>query len=243
MLIVCRGGGSIEDLWSFNEEVVARAILASPVPVVTGIGHETDFTIADFVADARAPTPTGAATLASPGRDELSRLLLQQAHRLLRVFRRGLEDRMQRLDFLSRRLVHPGERIRNQLAELRHLTTRLTGAWARGLEDLGWQARELGLRLMANVPDVAGRQRESAELARRLREAARRRVEAASTLLARLDANLKHLNPQSVLERGYSITESAAGRIVRDGAQLAVGEEVTITFARGRVGAQVKRKG
>ena len=94
VLIVCRGGGSIEDLRSFNEEAVARAILTSPVPVVTGIGHETDFTIADFVADARAPTPTGAATLASPGRDELSRLLLQQAHRLLRVFRRGLEDRI-----------------------------------------------------------------------------------------------------------------------------------------------------
>ena len=243
VLIVCRGGGSIEDLWSFNEEAVARAILASPVPVVTGIGHETDFTIADFVADARAPTPTGAATLASPGRDELSRLLLQQAHRLLRVFRRGLEDRMQRLDFLSRRLVHPGERIRNQLAELRHFTTRLAGAWVRGLEDLGWQARELGLRLMANVPDVAGRHRESAELARRLREAARRRWDAAATLLARLDANLLHLNPQSVLERGYSITESAAGRIVREAAQLAVGEDVTITFARGRVGAQVKRKG
>lgn len=243
VLIVCRGGGSIEDLWSFNEEVVARAILASPVPVVTGIGHETDFTIADFVADSRAPTPTGAATLASPGRDELNRMLLQQAHRLLRVFRRGLEDRMQRLDYLSRRLVHPGERIRNQLAELRHFTTRLSGAWTRTLEDLGWQARELGLRLKASVPDVAGRRRESAELARRLREAARRRWDAAATVLARLDANLLHLNPQSVLERGYSITESAAGRIVREAEQLAVGEDVTITFARGRVGAQVKRKG
>ena len=139
---------------------------------------------------------------------------------------------MQRLDFLSRRLVHPGERIRNQLAGLRHLASRLTGAWERGLEDLGWQLRELGLRLKAGAPDVAGRHRESAELARRLREAARRRLETAAALLAHLDASLKHLNPRSVLERGYSITEAADGSIVRDGLRLAVGDDVTITFAR-----------
>ncbi len=242
VLIVCRGGGSIEDLWSFNEEVVARAIVASAIPIVTGIGHETDFTIADFVADARAPTPTGAAALASPARDELSRLLRQQAYRLLRVFQRGLENRMQRLDILSHRLTHPGERIRNQLGELRHLATRLTGAWGRQAEERGWQARELGLRLIGSAPDVAGRSRASAELARRLREAGRRRLDSAATLLVRLDASLKHLNPELVLARGYSITEAADGRIVREAARLDIGEDVTITFAQGKVGAQVKRK-
>jgi exodeoxyribonuclease VII large subunit len=241
VLLVCRGGGSIEDLWSFNEEVVARSIVASAIPVVTGIGHETDFTIADFAADARAPTPTGAAALVSPDRDELSRELQHQAHRLLRVFRRGLENRMQRLDYLSRRLTHPGERIRNQVAELRHLATRLVGAWQRSLEDLGWQARELGLRLSAGAPDVARHGRETAQLARRLREAGRRRLDSTATLLVRLDASLKHLNPRSVLARGYSITESAAG-IVRDASRLEIGEEVTIAFARGKVGARVNRK-
>jgi len=243
VLIVCRGGGSIEDLWAFNEEIVARAILACSIPVVSGIGHETDFTIADFVADVRAPTPTGAAELTSPGRQELSKQLVYLAHRLLRNALRGLESRMQRLDFLSRRLIHPGERIRNQLAELRHLATRLTGAWERMLEDRGWRLREAGLRLAARTPGVAEFHRNCAEFARRLRDGARRRLETAAALLARLDLHLRHLNPQSVLERGYSITEDRQGRVVRDAAHLAAGEELRITFSKGWAEANVERKG
>ena len=243
VLIVCRGGGSIEDLWAFNEEIVARAILACAIPVVTGIGHETDFTISDFVADTRAPTPTGAAALASPSREELAKELGRLGSQLVRAARRGLEDRMQRLDFLSRRLVHPGERIRNRLGELRHLATRLIGAWERHVEDLGWQTREAGLRLVGGAPDVPRLRREGAQLARRLRDGARRQLETATALLVRLDGHLRHLNPQSVLERGYSITESADGGIVRDSARIAVGDEVKITFAQGWADAAVKRRG
>jgi exodeoxyribonuclease VII large subunit len=150
---------------------------------------------------------------------------------------------MQRLDYLSRRLVHPGERIRNQLAELRHLATRLTGAWERQLEDCGWRLREAGLRLAACTPGVAEFHRSCAELARRLREGARRRLEAVTMLTGRLDAHLKHLNPQSVLERGYSITEDRQGCIVRDAARLTAGEELRITFSKGWAEADVKRKG
>ncbi|HKA38542.1 MAG TPA: exodeoxyribonuclease VII large subunit [Burkholderiales bacterium] len=220
VLIVCRGGGSIEDLWAFNEEIVARAIVACPVPVVSGVGHETDFTIADFAADRRAPTPTAAAEMACPSREEMSQLLAHSARRLLRVATRVLEDRMQRLDYLSRRLVHPGEKIRGQLSELRHIAKRFFGAWERGLEDM---------------------RSEAAELARRLREGGRRRLDITASLLARLDAHVQHMNPQAVLERGYSITE-AAGGIVRDASRLAVGENVSITLARGRVSAEVKKK-
>ncbi|MGH8700642.1 MAG: exodeoxyribonuclease VII large subunit [Burkholderiales bacterium] len=243
VLIVCRGGGGIEDLWAFNEEIVARAILACRIPVVSGVGHETDFTIADFVADVRAPTPTGAAELASPDRKELATQLMHLAQRLSRDALRGLERRMQRLDTFSRRLVHPGERIRIQLREVRHLATRLSGAWVRALEDRGWRLREAGLRLAARTPGVAEFHRSCAELARRLRDGARRRLETAAVVLARLDAHLKHLNPQSVLERGYSVTRDRQGRFVRDAAQLAAGQDVTITFAIGWAEAKVERTG
>ena len=242
VLLLCRGGGSIEDLWSFNEEVVARSIVASVIPIVTGIGHETDFTIADFVSDVRAPTPTGAAALACPSCVDLGKLLERDLQRLRRVMRRVLEDRMQRADYLARRLVHPGERIRRQERDLRHLGARLKAVWERQLEGTEWEMRELAFRLAGAGPDLEGSGREMAGLARRLRDGARRGLESAEALVRRLQGSLAHLNPQAVLERGYSITEDGGG-IVRDAGRLAVGQEVTITFARGQAGARVTRGG
>ncbi len=209
-MILCRGGGSIEDLWAFNDEAVARAIRACPVPVVCGVGHETDFTIADFAADVRAPTPTGAAELAAPNRTELRQLLAHSGHRLIRIGRRGLEDRMQRVDYLSRRVIHPGE---------------------------------TGLRLRGVAPDIDAIARAWQDLGRRLRDGGRRALEAAVGMLARLDAHLKHLDPRQVLERGYSITETLDGTIVRNAGQLRTGQDVKITLARGWADARVRRTG
>lgn len=243
VLIVCRGGGSIEDLWAFNEEIVARAIHACTIPIVTGIGHETDFTIADFVADVRGPTPTAAAEMATPDCIELKQKLQHWHRRLGRVGLRTLEERMQRLDYLGKRLTHPGQQIRERMAALRHFASRMRGAWQRAAQDEAWRMRELGRRVRdACCPDIGALERENSERARRLQHAAARRLEAAVSLLSRTEAHLKHLNPQLVLERGYSITATGAGKIVRDSAEIACGEELKITFAKGWAGAQVKHK-
>jgi exodeoxyribonuclease VII large subunit len=242
VLILCRGGGSIEDLWSFNDEKVARAIRACPLPVVTGIGHEIDFTIADFAADHRAATPTAAAELVSPARNELAASIAGLAERLRACLARRLEDRAQQLDYLARRLVHPEAGLRARSQVLAHLVARLGQASARTLQDAGWRLSGLGQRARAHLPDVGRLGARRTELVLRLQRAAHAAVERAATRCARIAASLAHLDPARVLERGYSIVERADGAIVVDGAALDVGESVSIRFARGGAQARIERK-
>jgi len=242
VLIVCRGGGSMEDLWAFNEEVVARAIADCAIPVISGVGHETDFTIADFVSDARAPTPTAAAELASPNQAELLARLHALYRRLGRCSDRLLEARMQQLDFLGKRLVHPGEHIRNQTQHLAHLATRLKSSMARVLDTRSWRIAELLGTLRGMRPDLDASALRQRDLALRLMRGYARLLELHDVRLRRLGANLEHLNPQSVLERGYSIVARDDGNIVRSAADVQTGERLRLVFARGAALARVESK-
>ncbi|HEX8013508.1 MAG TPA: exodeoxyribonuclease VII large subunit [Casimicrobiaceae bacterium] len=241
VLIVCRGGGSIEDLWAFNEEVVARAVFASRLPIVSGVGHETDFTICDFVADARAPTPTGAAALVAPDGRVLRSKLAELAARSRRIAQHVLEIRMQRLDGATRRLVHPAARLEAQGERLRVLALRLTRAAMAGnihrRRDLALSGERLARLARTPLPQRVALERAHT----RWQRAGAERVAALAYRLAALASALRHLSPQGVLERGYSIVTTEAGAIVHDAAQVTAGDTVSLRFARGGADALVTR--
>jgi exodeoxyribonuclease VII large subunit len=242
VLIVARGGGSIEDLWAFNEEVVARAVYASGIPVVSGVGHETDFTICDFVADARAPTPTGAATLASPDRVSMLAGLAGIASRLRRAGLAALEARIQRVDGLARRLVHPAARLREQRRDAAGLAGRLSRAWRNRFAIAGQRFAHTRGRLTWLLRQPLAQKTRPAILGDAMRRAGAARAERLGARVAALEQSLAHLNPQRVLERGYAIVTTAEGTVVDDASRLAVGDEVALAFARGGADAKITRR-
>jgi exodeoxyribonuclease VII large subunit len=234
VLIVCRGGGSIEDLWAFNEEVLARAIAESAVPVVSGVGHETDFTIAVFAADVRAPTPTGAAELVSPQRVLLLRELDHRHATLARGFGRMMERRAQQLDWLARRLVSPAERLARQRTHLQQLSARLASAGARPVRDARARFSLLQMRWQRWRPDLAAHQARLGNLTQRLDAALLRQHERQAARIATLSARLEVLSPQRTLERGYAaVLDAQTGRAVRAPSSLKPGRRLTMHLAEG----------
>ena len=241
VLIVGRGGGSIEDLWAFNDEAVARAVFESALPVVSAVGHETDFTICDFVADVRAPTPTGAAALVCPDGESISRHVGVLAGRLARAGRHAAALRAQRLDLAARGLVHPKARLGVQRDRIGGLVVRLAAASRRAHEAAAVATDALAARLARELGRPMPQAQRLASAAGAFHRAGRDRQDRLATRVASLARSLEHLNPSAVLDRGYAIVTAADGRIVHDSASLARGDDVAITLAHGEVGATVTR--
>ncbi len=217
-LIVCRGGGSLEDLWAFNDEQVVRAIAASPIPVVCGVGHETDLTLAELAADLRAPTPTAAAELAAPRRDEALAQLARQAGALQRAARRRLDTQGQRLDRLALQLGRPARLLAQQLARLDPLEQRHRLALARATRE------------RRHVLD---------ELAQRLRQATQRQLQLQRERLAHGQVRLQAADPRRVLARGYAWLTDADGRAICSAQSLRIGQRLTAQWADGQAAVDI----
>ncbi len=244
VLLVARGGGSLEDLWAFNEEVVARAIHACGIPVVTGIGHEIDFTIADLVADQRAPTPTAAAELVSPDAGTWRQTLAQLQTRLTFLLRTQINQSQQSLRFLQQRLQHPGQRLRERAQQLDDLEQRLHRARTARQHHHMHRIAELHLRLQRQTPLYRLQRLRGLHdtLTLRLGAALRQRLGQHRARLATLTRALEGVSPLATLARGYAIVQRLPQHaLVRSAQDVSPGERIEARLGTGRVICNVEQ--
>jgi exodeoxyribonuclease VII large subunit len=244
VLILARGGGSLEDLWAFNDEALARAIAACPIPVVSGIGHEIDFTIADFAADVRAATPSAAAEIVAPDAEEWAASLRRLRERLQRALRQGIDTHRERLRWLIGRaeLVNPEARLAQQGQRLDELEQRASRALRQILADRR-SALALSVSRLWQLSPAArlqGTAARHAALFARLRAAGLRQLNRARERLAPLVRTLNAVSPLATLDRGYAIVSLEGGAILRDAKDATAGTIIEARLSQGRIRAKVE---
>jgi len=245
VLIIGRGGGSLEDLWAFNDEQLARAIAACPLPVISAVGHEVDFTIADFVADVRAPTPSGAAEIVVPSQHDWERRIASLALRIGRIGQRSVEDRGQRVDWLARRLVaaSPAATLNRQQSSLRESRGRLASSIRQRLLSDRNQLQAIRSTLLQQSPAITVQRNlgQLSELRQRLSTSARALLAAVDHRTALLGRALHSVSPLATLERGYAIVmDASTNKALLDANDVNVGDDIRAHLSKGEIVATVR---
>ena len=241
LILLTRGGGSLEDLWPFNERVVAEAIYQSELPVVSAVGHEVDFSIADFVADLRAATPSAAAELLSPDQSEINSKVQLLRGRLVRAQRRRLQHQREQLQQLNRRIRDPRSRLREQAQRLDELEMRLRRQWQSSQRQRLARLAGLQQQMLLLSPDrqQATRLNALTQLQARLQRSVQEQMRRRAQQLQALQSQLRQLGPEQTLSRGYAIVLDQQGRAVRRAADLQQGQRLRGRFAEGQVALTV----